>query len=80
MKLGAFRLKSEEETKFEAPKNGMSLLFKANTSPIKDSVAATIRAKGQKISKDISSRFNFFQKLKKEHIELRYYFTKFLHK
>merc|ERR1712129_423785 len=30
---------------FEAPKNGMSLLFKAKTSPIKDSVAATIRAK-----------------------------------
>merc|ERR1712129_657309 len=45
MKLGAFRLKSEEETKFKAPKNGMSLLFKAKTSPIKDSVAATIRAK-----------------------------------
>ena len=55
MKLGAFRLKSEEETKFEAPKNGMSLLFKATKSPIKDSVAATIRAKGQKISKDIFS-------------------------
>jgi hypothetical protein len=55
MKLGAFRLKSEEETKFEVPKNGMSLLFKATTSPIKDSVAATIRAKGLKISKDIFS-------------------------
>ena len=45
MKLGAFRLKSEEETKFDVPSNGMSLLFKANKSPIKDSVAATLRAK-----------------------------------
>ena len=41
MRLGAFKLKPEEETKLEVP-SGMSLLFK---SPVKQSVATTLRSK-----------------------------------